>query len=99
MCGVPSELLSVLHALAVLRNPDMQHRRVLINVTVKEQDNVWSRLAFTELFKVLEERQKSVAAFVRSAGATTRDDRTGLTQLVMSLDRAFIKVELALANT
>ena len=66
---------------------------------VKEKDNVWSRLAFTELFKVLEERQKSVAAFVRSAGATTRDDRTGLTQLVMSLDRAFIKVELALANT
>jgi len=66
---------------------------------VKEKDNVWSRLAFTELFKVLEERQKSVAEFVRSAGATTRDDRTGLTQLVMSLDRAFIKVELALANT
>ena len=66
---------------------------------VKEKGNVWSRLAFTELFKVLEERQKSVAAFVRRAGATTRDDRTGLTQLVMSLDRAFIKVELALANT
>jgi hypothetical protein len=66
---------------------------------VKEKGNVWSRLAFTNLFKVLEERQKSVAEFVRSAGATTRDDRTGLTQLVMSLDRAFIKVELALADT
>lgn len=66
---------------------------------VKQKDNVWSRLAFTELFKVLEDRQKSVADFVRSAGATTREDRTGLTQLVMSLDRAFVKLELALADT
>ena len=52
MSGVPSELLSVLHALTVLRNPDMQHRRVLINVTVKEQDNVSILFQIARLAKV-----------------------------------------------
>ena len=66
---------------------------------VKQPRNLWSRLAFTELSNVLGPRQQSVADFVRAAGATTGEERTGLMQLVMSLDRAFVKLELALADT
>lgn len=66
---------------------------------VKEKDNVWSGVAFTQLQAILRPMQESVAEFVRSAGASSRADRTGLAQLVVSIDRTFTKLDRALTAT
>ena len=66
---------------------------------VDPKDNEWSRVAFSEMQGILRPMQESVAEFVRSAGASTREDRTGLAQLVVSIDRTFKKLDRALADT
>ena len=66
---------------------------------VKDKDNHWATLVYTDLQAVLDQTHQSVAEFVKGPGATTREDRTGVAQLVMSLDRAFVKLEQALSKT
>jgi hypothetical protein len=63
------------------------------------KDTGWSDLAFTQLNRLLDPINRSVAEFVNASGATSREDRLGLAQLLVSVHRSFIRLEKALTDS
>ena len=62
-------------------------------------DTGWSNVAFTQLNHLLDPINRSVAEFVNATGATSREDRLGLAQLLVSVHRSFMRLEKALTNS
>jgi hypothetical protein len=62
-------------------------------------DTGWSNVAFTQLNRLLDPINRSVAEFVNATGATSREDRLGLAQLLVSVHRSFMRLEKALTDS
>ena len=62
---------------------------------VKAKDNLWSKLVYADLKRHLEPQNELIAEFVNGTGAVRPEDRTGVAQLVLSIGRAFVKLETA----
>jgi hypothetical protein len=61
--------------------------------------NDWPTLVYTELNTLLKPMNEVVRQLVKNTGATLREDRTGVAQLLLSVDRSFIKLEAAVNKT
>jgi hypothetical protein len=59
----------------------------------------WPTLVYTELNTLLKPMNEVVRQLVKNTGATLREDRTGVAQLLLSVDRSFIKLEAAVNKT
>jgi hypothetical protein len=63
------------------------------------KDTGWSKLAVTQLNQLLDPINSSVAEFVNATGATNREDRLGVAQLLVSVHRSFMRLEKTLADS
>jgi hypothetical protein len=63
------------------------------------KDTGWGELALTQLNQLLDPINRSAAEFVNATGATNREDRLGVAQLVVSVHRSFMRLEKALTNS
>ena len=61
--------------------------------------NKWPRLVYDGLGRALQPLNEKVIEFVNNTGATSRDDRSGVTQLILSLERVFQKFGLAVKTS
>lgn len=59
----------------------------------------WADLVYDHLEAALEPKFEGVAEFVNEAGAVTREDRMGVAQLVMSVQRSFTRLQSTLADS
>src|SRR5207245_1341423 len=98
--------LEGLHGLGVFA-PSVTGAAELTRLELSEQsynalglvkDTEWVSLVFEDLKNLLEPLNKVVAEFVNDTGATGREDRTAVAQLVLSVHRAFVKLERALLD-
>jgi hypothetical protein len=60
---------------------------------MKSEGNRWARFVYHDLRDLLDEVINEVADFVRGTGATTREDWTGVAQLLVSVKRSFKNLE------
>jgi hypothetical protein len=60
---------------------------------VKEEETGWADLVYDDLNDALEPLNNAVAEFVNGTGAVTREDRTGVAQLLLSVLRSFARLE------
>jgi hypothetical protein len=66
---------------------------------VKYGDNRWAKLVYDDLRSALDPLNKAVAEFVKSSGATGVEERIGVAQLMVSIHRAFAKLDKTLTTT
>jgi hypothetical protein len=66
---------------------------------MKDPDNAWPALVYEGLRTVFEPVIHEVAAFVSGTGVTTREDWTGVAQLLLSVTRSFQNLERNCAVT
>jgi hypothetical protein len=64
-----------------------------------KDDNKWADFVYTDLSALLEPMNEVVLQLVKNSGATLREDRTGVAQLLLSVDRSFIKLEAVVTKT
>jgi Clostripain family len=65
---------------------------------VKPRSNPWTKLVYDDLAEALDPMNKAIAEFVKGTGATGKEERTGVAQLVMSVHRSFVKLDRALRS-
>jgi len=53
----------------------------------------WAKLAYEDLRELLDPMNKAVAEFVNGTGATDREDRTGVAQLLVGIHQSFLKLD------
>jgi hypothetical protein len=58
----------------------------------------WSKLVYTDLAEVLEPMNDEITELVRESGASSRDDREGVGQLLLSAKRSFDRLDVAIRN-
>jgi hypothetical protein len=58
-----------------------------------DTEGVWAGLVYQNLKVLLDPVNKTVAAFVKAAGVASREDRTGVAQLLLSVNRAFARLQ------
>jgi hypothetical protein len=63
------------------------------------KDTKWSSVAYKQLNDLLDPINISVAEFVNATGASQREDRLGLAQLLVSVHSAFMRLERALTDS
>jgi hypothetical protein len=61
--------------------------------------NEWVDFVYTRLSALLKPMNEGVLEFVKATGATRVEDRTGVAQLLLSVDRSFIKLETVVSRT
>jgi len=66
---------------------------------VKYGDNPWAKLVYHDLRRALDPMNKAVAEFVKTTGATGVEQRMGVAQLMVSIHRAFAKLDKTLTTT
>jgi len=77
-----------------------------VDASIKEYEKLglvkktgWSELALTQLNQLLDPINRSAAEFVDATGATNREDRLGVAQLLVSVHRSFMRLEKALTDS
>jgi Clostripain family len=78
---------------------DLSKKEYVKLALVSGKGNKWAHVVYDGLRKALEPLNEEVIEFVRSTGASTPGDRNGVTQLLLSLNRVFQKLEQALEKT
>jgi hypothetical protein len=68
-------------------------------LALMQDGNPWPELVYTELDRLLEPMNDAVLQLVKNTGATQPEDRTGVAQLLLSVDRSFLKLEAVLTKT
>jgi Clostripain family len=63
------------------------------------KNNDWVAFVYTDLAALLKSMNEGVLEFVKATGATRVEDRTGVAQLLLSVDRSFIKLEAVATET
>ena len=58
----------------------------------------WSELVYTDLAEVLEPMNAEIEELVRESGSSSRDDREGVGQLLLSAKRSFDRLDVAIRN-
>jgi len=66
---------------------------------LSKNPNKWADFVYTDLSALLKPMNEGVLEFVKATGATRVEDRTGVAQLLLSVDRSFIKLEVAVNKT
>jgi Clostripain family len=61
--------------------------------------NEWADFVYTDLSALLKRMNERVLEFVKGTGATRVEDRTGVAQLLLSVDRSFIKLDDIVTKT
>ena len=65
---------------------------------IENTGKTWSEIVYDDLGDVLEPMNAEVEEYVVAAGASSRDDRAGVGQLLLSAKRSFDKLEQAVRN-
>jgi hypothetical protein len=68
-------------------------------LSLMQDGNPWPELVYTELDRLLKPMNEAVLRLVKNTGATQPEDRTGVAQLLLSVDRSFLKLEAVVTKT
>jgi len=68
------------------------------NAGEKKRPHGWADIVFTDLGALLAPINRAIAEFVNATGAVGTEDRTGVGQLLLSVYRAFVKLEDAASD-
>jgi Clostripain family len=78
---------------AVLQRLELSEQRYKELALMKARDNRWAKLVYQDLKKHLAPTNEAITSFVNGTGAIRADDRTGVVQLLVSVERSFVKLE------
>ena len=84
---------------AVLQRLELSEQRYRELALIKARGNRWARLVYQDLKKQLAPANEAITSFVNGTGAIRPDDRAGVVQLLVSVERSFIKLENVTRNT
>jgi hypothetical protein len=93
--GIYAPSLTGEMTLTRLELKDDEYRELELSKT----PNKWADFVYTDLSALLKPMNDGVLEFVKATGATRVEDRTGVAQLLLSVDRSFIKLEAAVNKT
>jgi hypothetical protein len=82
-------------ALTRLELEDKEYKKLELS----KNGNIWADFVYTDLNALLKPMNEGVLDFVKASGATRVEDRTGVAQLLLSVDRSFIKLEERVIKT
>jgi hypothetical protein len=83
---------------ADLTRLELSERNYKALALMQDTQFAWAKLVYGRLRALLDSPNKAIAAFVKGQGAASREDRTGVAQLLVSVYRAFARLQETVAS-